>query len=73
MINIVKRKNGKLQFGLTIPQGWRGGDLELEEEYNSIKQFEFSESVAITADNFGFELVLQAHNHNYQRTYPLDI
>ena len=24
--NSPKRNNGKLQFGLTIPQGWRGGD-----------------------------------------------
>ena len=24
-------KNNNLQFGLTIPQGWRGGDLPLEE------------------------------------------
>ncbi len=37
--NIVKRKNGKLQFGLTIPQGWRGGDLDLEEENNPVKQY----------------------------------
>jgi hypothetical protein len=25
-------KNDEFEFGLTIPQGWRGGDLPLEEE-----------------------------------------
>ncbi len=60
--NIVKRKNGKLQFGLTIPQGWRGGDLDLEEENNPVKQFEFSKSIAITADNLGFDSIY-AYDH----------
>ena len=27
-----REKNNNLQFGLTIPQGWRGGDLPLEED-----------------------------------------
>jgi hypothetical protein len=40
----------KLQFGLTIPQGWRGGDLPLEEENNPVKQYSFSKSIAINAD-----------------------
>jgi len=31
-------KNNNLQFGLTIPQGWKGGDLPLEEENNPVKQ-----------------------------------
>jgi alkanesulfonate monooxygenase SsuD/methylene tetrahydromethanopterin reductase-like flavin-dependent oxidoreductase (luciferase family) len=60
--NIVKRKNIKLQFGLTIPQGWRGGDLALEEENNPVKQFEFPKSIAITADNLGFDSIY-AYDH----------
>jgi len=27
-----REKNNNLQFGLTISQGWRGGDLPLEED-----------------------------------------
>jgi F420-dependent oxidoreductase-like protein len=60
--NIPKRNSGKLQFGLTIPQGWRGGDLDLEEENNPVKQFEFSKSITITADNFGFDSIY-AYDH----------
>ncbi len=37
-----KENDSKLLFGLTIPQGWRGGDLPLEEENDPIKQYEFS-------------------------------
>lgn len=59
---MLKEKNGKLQFGLTIPQGWRGGDLDLEEENNPIKQFEFSKSIVVTADNIGFDS-LYAYDH----------
>ena len=59
---MLKEKNGKLQFGLTIPQGWRGGDLDLEEENNAIKQFEFSKSIVITADKIGFDS-LYAYDH----------
>jgi hypothetical protein len=40
-----------IQFGLAIPQGWRRGDLPLEEENNPISQYQFSKSIAITADN----------------------
>jgi hypothetical protein len=29
----------KLEFGLTISQGWRGGDLPLEQENNPVKQY----------------------------------
>ncbi|MFZ0897212.1 MAG: hypothetical protein WAZ77_22140 [Candidatus Nitrosopolaris sp.] len=36
------RKQHELEFGLTIPQGWRGGDLPLEEENDPVKQYEFS-------------------------------
>ena len=40
-----------IQFGLAIPQGWRRGDLPLEEENNAISPYQFSKSIAITADN----------------------
>ncbi len=59
---MLKQKNGKLQFGLTIPQGWRGGNVDLEEENNPIKQFEFSKSIVITADKLGFDS-LYAYDH----------
>jgi F420-dependent oxidoreductase-like protein len=55
-------KNNKLQFGLMIPQGWRGGDLAVEEENNPIKQFEFSKLVARTADSLGFDSIY-AYDH----------
>lgn len=59
---LSKDKNCKLQFGLTIPQGWRGGDLDLEKENNAIKQFEFSKSIVISADKIGFDS-LYAYDH----------
>ena len=40
-------QTNKLEFGLTIPQGWRGGDLPLEEENNPVKQYEFSKSISV--------------------------
>jgi F420-dependent oxidoreductase-like protein len=52
----------ELQFGLTIPQGWRGGDLPLEEENNAVKQYEFSKNIVKTADNLGFDS-LYAYDH----------
>ncbi|MGB6592943.1 MAG: hypothetical protein WBE68_15705 [Candidatus Nitrosopolaris sp.] len=36
------RKN-EFEFGLTIPQGWRGGDLPLEEENNPVKSYVYGE------------------------------
>jgi F420-dependent oxidoreductase-like protein len=59
---LIKEKNNKIQFGLTIPQGWRGGDLPLEEENNPVKQFAFSKEIAITADNLGFDSIY-AYDH----------
>lgn len=59
---MIKEKNNKIQFGLTIPQGWRGGDLPLEEENNPVKQFAFSKEIAITADNLGFDSIY-AYDH----------
>ncbi|TLX86203.1 MAG: TIGR03560 family F420-dependent LLM class oxidoreductase, partial [Thaumarchaeota archaeon] len=52
----------KIQFGLTIPQGWRGGDLHLEQENNPVKQFAFSKEIATTADNLGFDSIY-AYDH----------
>jgi F420-dependent oxidoreductase-like protein len=52
----------ELQFGLTIPQGWRGGDLPLEEENDPVKQYEFSKSISVTADNLGFSSIY-AYDH----------
>jgi F420-dependent oxidoreductase-like protein len=45
-----------------MPQGWRGGDLLLEEENNPVKQFAFSKEIAITADNLGFDSIY-AYDH----------
>jgi len=59
---LLKEKNDKIQFGLTIPQGWRGGDLPLEQENNPVKQFAFSKEIAITADNLGFDFIY-AYDH----------
>ena len=59
---MFREKNSKLQFGLRIPQGWRGGNVHLEEENNPIKQFEFSKSIAMTADKIGFDS-LYAYDH----------
>ena len=36
------QRHHELEFGLTISQGWRGGDLPLEEENDPVKQYEFS-------------------------------
>jgi F420-dependent oxidoreductase-like protein len=52
----------KVQFGLTIPQGWRGGDLPLQQENDPVKQYEFSKSISIAADNIGFDAIY-AYDH----------
>lgn len=62
MTNLLKEKNDKIQFGLTIPQRWRGGDLLLDEENNLVNQFAFSKEIAITADNLGFDSIY-AYDH----------
>ena len=51
-----------VRFGLAIPQGCRGGDFSLEQENNPIKQYEFSKSVAIVADNLNFDSIY-AYDH----------
>jgi hypothetical protein len=33
-----------IKFVLAIPQGWRGGDLPLEEENNPIKLYYYAKS-----------------------------
>lgn len=53
---------GKIEFGLAIPQGWRGGDLPLQQENNPVKQYEFSKSISIAADNIGFDSIY-AYDH----------
>ena len=58
MISSSTIQNEKgLQFGLTIPQGWRGGDLPIEQENNPIKQYEFSKNITILADTLGFDSI----------------
>lgn len=52
----------KVQFGLAIPQGWRGGDLPLQQENDPIKQYEFSKSISFAADNIGFNSIY-AYDH----------
>jgi F420-dependent oxidoreductase-like protein len=52
----------KIEFGLAIPQGWRGGDLPLQQENNPIKQYEFSKSISVVADNIGFDSIY-AYDH----------
>jgi len=56
------QKKHELEFGLTIPQGWRGGDLLLEEENDPVKQYEFSKSISVTADSIGFDSIY-AYDH----------
>ncbi len=56
------QKQHELEFGLTIPQGWRGGDLLLEEENDPVKQYEFSKSISVTADSIGFDSIY-AYDH----------
>ena len=52
----------KVQFGLAIPQGWRGGDLPLQQENDPVKQYEFSKIISIAADNIGFDSIY-AYDH----------
>jgi F420-dependent oxidoreductase-like protein len=51
-----------IKFGLAIPQGWRRGDLPLEQENNPASQYEFSKSVAMAADNLNFDSIY-AYDH----------
>lgn len=51
-----------IEFGLTIPQGWRGGDLPLEEENDPIKQYEFSKKIALAAEQARFNSIY-AYDH----------
>src|SRR5919202_1470100 len=51
-----------IKFGLTIPQGWRRGDLPSDQENNPVTQYEFSKSVATAADNLNFDSIY-AYDH----------
>ncbi|HEY0580323.1 MAG TPA: TIGR03560 family F420-dependent LLM class oxidoreductase [Candidatus Nitrosocosmicus sp.] len=57
----VRNKN-KLQFGLSIPQGWRSGELPLNNENNPVKQYEFSKTICNLADDLNFDAVY-AYDH----------
>ncbi|MGN6348023.1 MAG: LLM class flavin-dependent oxidoreductase, partial [Candidatus Nitrosocosmicus sp.] len=57
MSTTVQNKKNRLQFGLSIPQGWRGGDLPLEQENNPVNQFEFSKTITTLADTLNFESI----------------
>jgi F420-dependent oxidoreductase-like protein len=57
MSTTVQNKENRLQFGLSIPQGWRGGDLPIEQENNPVKQFEFSKTITTLADTLNFESI----------------
>ena len=52
----------KVQFGLAIPQGWRGGDLPLQQENDPVKQYKFSKIISIASDNIGFDSIY-AYDH----------
>src|SRR5918912_161898 len=52
----------EVKFGLTIPQGWRKGDLPLDYEDNPVSQYVFSKSVAMAADNLNFDSIY-AYDH----------
>lgn len=62
ILDFMSDNNNNIKFGLTIPQGWRGGDLPLEEENDPFKQYEFSKSIAKTADNSNFDSIY-AYDH----------
>jgi len=55
-------KKNNLEFGLTIPQGWRSGDLPLEEENNPVKQYEFARNISLVAEKLGYDS-LYAYDH----------
>jgi F420-dependent oxidoreductase-like protein len=59
---VNQNTDNKVQFGLAIPQGWRGGDLPLQQENDPVKQYEFSKSISIVADNIGFDSIY-AYDH----------
>jgi hypothetical protein len=47
-----------IKFGLAIPQGWS----PLEQQNNPVSQYEFSKSIATTADNLNFDSIY-AYDH----------
>jgi F420-dependent oxidoreductase-like protein len=54
---VQNKDKKKIQFGLTIPQGWRAGDLPSEDEGKPAKQYEYSRSIAQLADSLSFDSV----------------
>ena len=62
MIIDKMNQNSRIEFGLAIPQGWRGGDLLLQQENDPVKQYKFSKSISIAADNIGFDSIY-AYDH----------
>lgn len=59
---MTQNAESRIAFGLAIPQGWRGGDLPLQQENDPVKQYEFSKSISISADNIGFDSIY-AYDH----------
>ena len=51
-----------IKFGLSIPQGWRRGDLPSDQENNPVSHYEFSMYVATAADNLNFDSIY-AYDH----------
>lgn len=49
--------NNKIQFGLSIPQGWRAWDLPIELENDPTKQYQFSRSIAMLVDELWFDSI----------------
>jgi F420-dependent oxidoreductase-like protein len=62
MYKMNQKTKNRVEFGLAIPQGWRGGDLPLQQENDPVKQYEFSKSISILADNSGFDSIY-AYDH----------
>lgn len=54
--------NNKIQFGLSIPQGWRAWDLPIDLENNPTKQYQFSRSIAMMVDKLWFDSIY-AYDH----------
>jgi alkanesulfonate monooxygenase SsuD/methylene tetrahydromethanopterin reductase-like flavin-dependent oxidoreductase (luciferase family) len=56
------RDQERIQFGITIPQGWRNGDLPSGKEGAPAKQYEFSKGIAHLADRLGYDSIY-AYDH----------
>jgi F420-dependent oxidoreductase-like protein len=56
------QKENKIQFGLSVPQGWRSGELPLNDEKNPVKQYEFSKTICTLSDDLDFDSIY-AYDH----------